>query len=191
MTAIESNDLTNIVPSRPMTKLRTLRMSDNSITTMDLALFPKIRTLYADRNRLRGLARSGGGTSRIENLSLRNQQVKGLSIPAKELDNVKRLYVSGNPLSSDFFPTGPLYSLIYLEAAACNLRKWPERLVQRLPNVKILNLNYNYFEHLDGLKGMKGLRKLTMVGARLGGSGAKGVVSGLRDHVELEEVDLR
>ncbi len=60
-----------------------------------------------------------------------------------------------------------------------------------MPNMKILNLNYNFLDNVDGLRGLSGLRKLTVVGNRLGGSGSTGVVKGLKGLIGLEEVDLR
>ena len=60
-----------------------------------------------------------------------------------------------------------------------------------MPNLKILNLNYNFLDNLDELKGLRGLRKLTVVGNRLGGSGTKAVVRGLTGLSGLEEIDLR
>ena len=60
-----------------------------------------------------------------------------------------------------------------------------------MPNLKFLNLNYNFLDNLDGLKGLRGLKKLTVVGNRLGGSGTKAVVRGLNGLGGLEEIDLR
>ena len=174
-----------------MPSIITLKVSENRLTSLDLSRFPKARTVYADRNQLCRLARSEGGTSRVENLSLRNQKVSGLRLRLSDLESVKRLYLSGNPLSPDFFPSSPLYSLIYLEAAGCTLSSWPEGFARRLPNLKILNVNYNFFQNLDGLRGLSGLRKLTVVGSRLGGGGTKGVAEGLRGLKNLEEIDLR
>ena len=59
-----------------------------------------------------------------------------------------------------------------------------------LPNLKVLNLNYNYFTSLEGLSNMVNLRKLTVVGCRLGGR-EKGIVKCLKGLVRLEELDLR
>lgn len=59
-----------------------------------------------------------------------------------------------------------------------------------LPNLKVLNLNYNYFTSLKGLANMVNLRKLTVVGCRLGGR-EKGIVKCLKGLVRLEELDLR
>lgn len=65
-------------------------------------------------------------------------------------------------------------------------------MVDRMPGLRVLNLNYNFLDHLDGLSGMTGLRRVTVVGNRLGGSttGAK-VMRGLKGLTGLEEVDLR
>ena len=187
-----------------MLHVRMLRLSDNDLSSLDLSRFPRLRTLYVDVNRLTSLGHSGG---RLENLSLRSQRVAGLRLEAKVLENVKRLYISGeqypplpgvaaeqrtgNALADDCFPTCPLYSLVYLEAAACKLSSLPTSVMRNMPNLKILNLNYNFLINLDGLHGMRGLRKLTVVGNRLGGSGSTGVVKGLNSLVGLEEVDLR
>lgn len=59
-----------------------------------------------------------------------------------------------------------------------------------LPNLKVLNLNYNYFTSLEGLSNMVNLRKLTVVGCRLGGR-EKGIVKCLKGLSSLEELDLR
>jgi len=59
-----------------------------------------------------------------------------------------------------------------------------------LPNLKVLNLNYNYFTSLEGLSNMFNLRKLTVVGCRLGGK-EKGIVKSLKGLSSLEELDLR
>ena len=59
-----------------------------------------------------------------------------------------------------------------------------------LPNLKVLNLNYNYFTSLEGLSNVINLRKLTVVGCRLGGR-EKGIVKSLKGLSSLEELDLR
>ena len=75
--------------------LRTLRVSRNDLSQLDLSFFPKIRTVYADDNRLALLDRSGGERSRLEALSLRSQRIKGVSLSAREVRQLKRLYLSG------------------------------------------------------------------------------------------------
>jgi Leucine-rich repeat (LRR) protein len=98
---------------------------------------------------------------------------------------------AGNPLVEDFFPSDPLPQLTYLELAACSLTSWPANLPARMPRLEILNVNYNYFYDLNGLKGLEGLRKLSVVGSKLGEGGRGAVMTGLKGLTQLEEVDLR
>ena len=105
---VDNNKLPSIDSTSPMTTVRTLRINDNEISSVDLSNFPKLRTLYADGNRIARLSRSGFETSRLENLSLRNQRCSQLRLSRSELSPVKRLYVSGKCLSS--FET---YKLIF------------------------------------------------------------------------------
>lgn len=97
--------------------------------------------------------------------------------------------IAGNALPADFFPA-VLPNLLYLEAAACSLTSLPTSFATSLPALRILNLNYNFLTSLDGLHGMRGLRKLTVVGCRLGGK-EKGIVKSLKGLTGLEELDLR
>jgi Leucine-rich repeat (LRR) protein len=208
----ESNDLSELVTSEPMPSLRILRISNNNLLEFDLSSFPRLRTLYADNNRLDRLARSSPKTvSRLENLSLRNQRGLPLCLSYDDLRDIKRLYISGkmncprtyliihtdtfmrigNPLSANFFPSRALYSMAYLEAVACKLSDWPIHFAQRMPNLRHLNFNYNFLEDLTGLQGLQGLRKLSMIGGRLGATGTREVVSDLRGLGTLESVDLR
>lgn len=91
----DNNRLTELRANKPMSTLRSLRINDNEISAIDLSNFPKLRTLYADGNRIPRLTRSGTETSRIENLSFRNQRCPALRLSRAELAPVKRLYVSG------------------------------------------------------------------------------------------------
>lgn len=83
-----------------MTSLRELRVNNNDLYTLDLTDFPRLKTVYADENRLRTLHRSAGDVGRIEALSMRNQRCSGLHISARELESVKRLYISGTCASA-------------------------------------------------------------------------------------------
>ncbi|WVR05863.1 hypothetical protein IAU60_002889 [Kwoniella sp. DSM 27419] len=203
---LDGNQLEHLTPSLPMLSVRVLRFSENDLSHFDLSLFPKLRTLYADSNRLSGISSSGAspagrrGAARLENLSMRNQRLntdEALRLSPGDLENVKRLYLSGNSLPDDFFPRTPLYALVYLEAAACRLSSWPRDFARIMPNLKVLNVNYNHLPDLHGVRALAGLRKLTLVGGRLGSdetarSGASsGVLEGLKGLKSLEEVDFR
>ncbi|BEJ01381.1 hypothetical protein CcaverHIS631_0600630 [Cutaneotrichosporon cavernicola] len=185
---LDANALVTLEPASSMSSLRILRVSDNGLTSLDVSLFPRLRTLFADNNALPGLTRSGPGGHRIENLSLRSQDVASFSLNPEDIQAVKRLYVSGNTLPPNFLST-PVYSLVYLEAIACQLSDWPENLVAHAPNLRVLNVNYNFIETLDGLAGLTRLTKLMAVGCRLGARG--NAVRGLQGLEGLEELDLR
>lgn len=128
--------------------------------------------------------------------------------------DVKRLYLSGVFLSlagrgraganTDWayagnpnpFPlTAPAqacYNLVYLELAACRLTTLPAGLAALIPNVRVLNLNYNFLgseEVVRGLAGLSRLRKLTIVGGRM--RGTKGVIRMLRGMADIEMLDFR
>lgn len=92
LTHPDGNALEHLDVSRPMSNVRFLRLSDNDLSSLDLSRFPRLRTLYADGNRLTGLEHSSG---RLENLSLRSQRAPGLRLEVRVLENVKRLYISG------------------------------------------------------------------------------------------------
>lgn len=208
---VDYNRLSECNPSQPTHSIRALRLSHNRLTTVDMSKFPRLRSLYADGNQIRALVRSSKHSSvRLEYLSLRDQDVSDLDLSYADLRDVKRLYVSGeydicreydiklttehyigNRLSKQFFPTRPLYSLVYLEAAACSLSEWPEGFGQRLPNLRILNMNYNFIENLSGIEGLQGLRKLMMIGCRLGEERSSSVLRSVRQIGTLEEIDLR
>lgn len=71
------------------------------------------------------------------------------------------------------------------------MSEWPENFAARLPNLRILNANYNFLEDLSGLEGIQGLRKLMMIGCRLGEERSSSVMRSIRAIGTLEEIDLR
>ena len=64
----------------------------------------------------------------------------------------------------------PCYSLVYLELAACRLTALPDAFAGLFPNVRVLNLNYNFLADPEAakLRGLVRLRRLSMVGGRVG-----------------------
>jgi Leucine-rich repeat (LRR) protein len=86
-----------------MPNLRVLRLSNNQLLDFDLSSFTRLRTLYADNNRLHQLSRTNlRSVTRLENLSLRNQRGVSLKLSYEDLRDVKRLYISGKPYWFDF-----------------------------------------------------------------------------------------
>jgi len=164
--------------------LQTLRVSDNRLTTLNVAGLDCLRTLYADDNRLSeviGLE----DCQTLHNLSLRNQSQQ-LRFTTREVRHVKRLYLSGNPLHRQFFSC-TLPHLSYAELSSCQLATLPP-LRQTMPNVVTLVLNWNHFRHLDFLQGLEHVQRVVAVGCRVESLEMDTVLGGLED---LRELDLR
>ncbi len=161
-------------------KVRVLRVSNNRLTRLDVSMLGSLRTLYADGN---ALSEVRMGMS-VEAVSLR-YNTSTITLPVAPRD-AKRLYVSGTlhpPL-----PTTPFYALTYLEAAHCGLTTLPA-LGDVAPNLRTVNLNWNFLEGLGALKGCGRVRKLSAVGNRVGH--VRRLVKDIKAMSELEVVDVR
>ncbi|KAG8797907.1 hypothetical protein FRC16_008385 [Serendipita sp. 398] len=90
---------------------------------------------------------------------------------------------------SEWFLDEPCYNLIYLELADCKLTRIPKEIGRVIPNVRVLNLNYNFVSELEGLEQLRRLKKVSMIGSHL--RGTKGIVRAMRGMSELEMVDFR
>ena len=78
--------------------------------------------------------------------------------------------------------------MIYLEIAACRLTSLPP-LAPIAPNLRVLNLNYNFLEDARPLAGLTRLRKLTLIGSRVKSTRALvGILKGMKD---IEMIDFR
>ena len=87
------------------------------------------------------------------------------------------------------FISEPCYNLLYLELAACRLTSLPAELARLVPNVRVLNLNYNFLDDLRGLEGLTRLRKLTIIGSRI--KATKQLVRMLKGMRDVEILDFR
>lgn len=184
---VDGNALEQIEPGGTMPRLRILRASNNRLQTLNVAPFGNVRTLYVDNNSLPGLVK-GERLGKLENLSMRNQSCRDFHLPTRQFRDVKRLYLSGNKLKSDFIDE-PCYNLIYLEVAACRLEELPPELGRLVPNLRVLNLNYNFLEDVAGLEGLTRMNRLTLIGSRL--KGTKPLIRVLQRMPELEMLDVR
>ncbi|CCL99276.1 uncharacterized protein FIBRA_01291 [Fibroporia radiculosa] len=185
---LDHNVLGELDPQGPMPRLRILRASSNRLEELDASPYPNLRTLYADNNSL-GAVHKAYRLTKLENLSLRNQNGRaGLSLSIRDVRDVKRLYLSGNPLQAGFI-SEPCYNLVYLELAACRLNALPADLARLVPNVRVLNLNYNFLADARALEGLARLRKLTLIGSRI--TATKGLVRMLRGMRDVEMLDFR
>jgi protein NUD1 len=94
----------------------------------------------------------------------------------------------GNTLKPGFLDV-PSYHLVYLELAACRLTSLPGNLVNLAPNLRVLNLNYNFLEDTRPLEGLTRLRKVTVIGSRL--KGTKPLIRLIQHMPDLEMLDFR
>ena len=94
----------------------------------------------------------------------------------------------GNGLKRDFL-TEPCYNVVYLELAACRLTALPEGMCRLVPNLRVLNLNYNFLEDVRPLEGLKRLQKLTIIGSRL--KNTKPLIRLLENMPDVEMLDFR
>ncbi|KAG1777184.1 hypothetical protein EV702DRAFT_1179567 [Suillus placidus] len=184
---VDNNTMDNIEPGGIMPRLRILRASGNRLRCLNVAPFPNLRTLYLDNNSLNTLVKAER-LSKLENLSMRNQTCCGFYLSTRQFRDVKRLYLSGNKLKSDFIEE-PCYNLLYLEVAACRLTSLPQDLARLTPNLRVLNLNYNFLNDALPLEGLTRLRKLTMIGSRL--KGTKPLIRILQRMPDVEMLDFR
>ncbi|KAF8305207.1 L domain-like protein [Clavulina sp. PMI_390] len=174
--------------SRPLSHLRILRLSDNRLPEFNAAPFVHLRTLYLDGNKLHhihDLVR----LVKLENLSLRNQAGGHLALNSRDIQDVKRLYLSGNPFTDLSFLTSACYNLIYLEVAGCRVSNLPPNLSSLIPNIRVLNLNYNFIADASPIQGLTRLKRLTLVGSRL--KGTKTFLKVLRNMPDIEMIDVR
>ncbi|KAK7056617.1 Protein nud1 [Paramarasmius palmivorus] len=182
----DNNSLTSVDFGGAMPRLRIFRASGNRLVTLNVACVGNLRTLYLDNNSLTRVERLERLT-RLENLSVRNQS-KGCQFVGRDTRDVRRLYLSGNALGQGFLSES-CYNLVYMELAACRLTKLPEGLKELIPNVRVLNLNYNFLEDVRPLEGLSRLTKLTIIGSRL--KGTKAIIRLLQRMPEIEMLDLR
>ena len=124
----------------------------------------------------------------------------------RDVRDIKRLYLSGgwttedcsgggetddnqgNPLSCKFM-TDACYNLVYLELAACRLTSLAANFSSLVPNVRVLNLNYNFLEDVGPLEGLSRVKKLSIIGSRV--KGTKGLIRMVQRMGEIEMVDFR
>ncbi|KAG7443173.1 L domain-like protein [Guyanagaster necrorhizus] len=183
---VEDNQLAELDIGR-LAKLRILRASGNRIKKAEVGGLVALRTLYLDGNCLKTV----GGLDRLcrlEKLSARNQNATYV-LATRDVRDVKRLYVSGNKVPKSLFADEACYNLYYLEVAGCAIRELPTMFAQMVPNVRIINLNYNQLKSIEPLRGLRRVKRLSVVGCRL--ETTQGIVRTLRGMEELEEVDCR
>lgn len=188
------NQLQDSAPpsSTPLLALEAFNISGNRILAMDVTQMPNLRSLNIDRNsigHIQGLNR----VERLETLSWREQSLfpdsSFAEIQYQDCHNIKNLYLSNNVLSS-FDPSTRFLNLRNLELASAGLKTLPADFGRKLPNLQILNLNYNALRDLRPLLGIASLRNLFVAGNRISRLRQTATVL-KRLGEELVEVDVR
>jgi protein NUD1 len=166
---LEDNELYEFVTENDETfwTLKYLRLSGNKLEYLDVSRCPNLRLLYLDRNRI-GKVTGFLKTKRLDSLSLREQQNGSIIDLAflKEAFEVRKLFLSGNLLTT-FTPSVDFLNLQYLELANCGLEHLPTEFGQIMPNIRILNLNFNALCDIMPLLGTVRLKTLHLAGNRL------------------------
>ncbi|PSS00577.1 hypothetical protein BD289DRAFT_29323 [Coniella lustricola] len=169
--------------------LKTLMISDNRLKRLDVSAMPRLQILYADRNKLttvHGLER----TSRLDSLSLKEQggwQPFDMTTLARAYE-VRKLFLSGNRLGN-FVPPRDFLNLQLLDLANCGLQHLPGTMGDMMPNLRVLNLNFNGLSDISGLLGIPRLKRLFLAGNRF--VAPKPLLKILAEFPWLAEVDLR
>ncbi|KAK7746945.1 Protein nud1 [Cytospora paraplurivora] len=169
--------------------LKHLIISDNKLRRLDLSTMPRLHLLYADRNKLTlvdGLSR----VPHLDNLSLREQGgSKPLDMSFLESAyEVRKLFLSGNRIEF-FTPPRDYLNLQLLDLANCGLQRLPDDLGEMMPNLRVLNLNFNGLPDVSGIVGIPRLKRLLLAGNRL--ADLKPLLKVLGQFPWLVEVDLR
>lgn len=176
----------------PLHALDSLNISSNSLITIDTVHMPSLRTLNIDRNSISSIA----GLKQLKKLitlSWREQSLDSGSafheIQYQDCQNIHNLYLSSNTLSS-FAPASPFLNLRNLELASTGIKALASSFGKNLPNLRILNLNYNAVRDLRPLLGIIKLQRVFLAGNRISRLRQTTMVFE-RLSIELEELDLR
>lgn len=188
---IDGNELDSLhsSPEKPLPCLKYLSVNDNNLQAVDMKAFPSLRLLHADRNRITSIT-GFSRARRLDSLSLREQRIEeplDLSFLSRAYE-VRKLYLSGNLLSS-FDPQVDLLNLQLLELANCGLAELPPNLGQLMPNLRVLNVNFNALSDLSPLQYIPRLKRVLAAGNRL--ASAIETVQVLSGFPHLQTVDLR
>jgi protein NUD1 len=176
----------------PLGSLRRLRISTNKLRIIDISAFQNIESLYLDRNNITEI-RSLDSARHLHTLSLREQtdspDIVGqvLSSP----NDCRKIFLSSNvvPDGKLRLPCQPLFSLRYLELASCGISSLPAGFGTKIPNCRVLNMNFNALGCISRLQGMFHLNKLLLAGNRL--ERLRRSCLALSRHPALTKVDLR
>lgn len=160
--------------------------------TIDVTYMPSLRSLNLDQNSI-GHIKGLDKLKKLETLCWRDQSMlPDPEFPAlryQDCHNIHTLYLSSNVLSNFTLPA-PFLDLHNLSLASTGLKVLLPDFGRKLPNLRILNLNYNALRDLRPIQGILKLQKLFIAGNRI--SRLRQTAAVLQElGEELNEVDLR
>jgi hypothetical protein len=143
-----------------------------------------------DNNRLSSVT-SLGRCKSLDALSLRDQLTSSgiFELDLNRMFEVRKLYLSSNPISSLDSISTTFLNLQFLEIAETQLRQLPRNFAELFPNLRVLNLNHNAVSDLRPLSGLTRLVKLSAAGNRI--SNLKRLGQSLFGLRHLKYLDLR
>ncbi|OAQ69744.1 conserved leucine-rich repeat protein [Pochonia chlamydosporia 170] len=186
---LSKNKLMDLPKASCMKSLRHLDVSDNELLTLDMAAFPKLHSMHADRNHISSVC-GFDRTRRLDSLSLREQRGNvplDLSFLSMAYE-VRKLFLSGNYMQ-EFDPQVDFLNMQLLELANCGLQRLPDNMGQLMPNLRTLNVNFNALRDLSPLQFIPRLKKLLVAGNRLADSTR--VTQLLTEFPHLTQLDVR
>ena len=155
--------------SNQLLSLQTLNLSNNSLTSIDVSIFPKLTSINLDGNhvsQIHGLTT----LKQLATLSWREQTPFGTeplsSLHHNDCHEVRTLHLSGNLLPT-FIPTPAFLNLQHLELASSGLHDLPPDFGTKLSNLRVLNLNFNAIKDIRPLMGIVRLQTLSLAGNRI------------------------
>ncbi|PKY03363.1 hypothetical protein P168DRAFT_238753 [Aspergillus campestris IBT 28561] len=167
---LSSNQLSKAEFSNVLLNMRSLRVSNNQLPSLDVGVIPSLTLLYADQNRLSTISGLGRCHS-LEILSAREQTLSNehnggfFDVDLGLVKDVRKVFLSSNHLSMQTLsPSVPLSSLQLLDIASCNIQTLPLDFALNFPNLKVLNLNFNSLASVAELVGLNCLARLTVAG---------------------------
>ncbi|KAK0464720.1 uncharacterized protein EV420DRAFT_1760699 [Desarmillaria tabescens] len=185
---LSGNQIEGLQQVERLTQLVVLQVEDNRLSELDIGRLSKLRILRASGNRIKKA--EVGGLAALRTLYLDGNCLKtGWRTRSTLSPGEAQHSESKRDVPKSLFADEACYNLNYLEIAGCAIRELPTMFAQMVPNVRIINLNYNQLKSIEPLRGLRRVKRLSVVGCRL--ETTRGIVRTLRGMEELEVVDCR
>jgi protein NUD1 len=163
------------------------------LVNLDVSTLSNLEIIHADSNRLSRI----GGVNHLQHLrvlSLREQRPSALSQEGSDVSglvhdaDISNLSVSANVMTVFPIPNAFL-NLKRLEAASCGMQALPDDFGVQVPNLRVLNVNFNAIRDISPLLNIRRLTKLYAAGNRI--SRLRKTLAVVAKLGTVNEIDLR